>query len=104
MGGLGAGALEQERQQLVRELEDMQREHGRTGDAHDVGQSKHLMDMAAMELSKLKVSPTLFLGLTLSCPSSRSRVVPSCTCCAAAPPWRLLHVAVAEMKQLLPAV
>jgi len=49
----------------VRELEDMQREHARTSDAHDVGQSKHLMDMAAMELSKLKVA-SLHLIITLN--------------------------------------
>jgi hypothetical protein len=52
-----SGVLEQERLQLLRELEDMHRDHGRAGDNDDhVGQSKHLMDLAAMELSKLKVS------------------------------------------------
>ena len=65
-----SGVLEQERLQLLRELEDMHRDHGRAGDNDDhVGQSKHLMDLAAMELSKLKVSSSSSSSSSLSPPA-----------------------------------
>ena len=64
-----SGALEQERQQLLRELEDMHRDHVRAGHNDDVGQSKHLMDLAAMELSKLKVSSSSSSSSSLSPPA-----------------------------------
>ena len=71
--GMASGALEQERQQLLRELEDMHRDHGRAGDNDDhVGQSKHLMDLAAMELSKLKVSSSSSSSSSLSPPAGSS--------------------------------
>lgn len=48
--------MEQERQQLVRELEELQARHTSADNDDSVGQSKHLMDLAAGELAKLKTS------------------------------------------------